>query len=206
MGNSRKIYGIVMKFPVPGAVKSRLARDIGEAAATETYRKVAEGVLCRTRPKTGEYERIIFYSPADMRHRFGEWMPDESLSPQRGADIGEVMANAINEMFDHGAAKAVLTGTDIPGLCREIIEQAFSELDGSDVVIGPAKDGGYYLVGMKSPIPGLFRGLSWGSEKVYGETVSVIDTLGLTMSTVETLADLDTVEDLIKLGGTFNRL
>jgi uncharacterized protein len=203
MANSRKIYGIVMKFPVPGAVKTRLARDIGEVAATEIYRKVTEGVLRRTRPEAGEYERIIFYSPADMRDRFEEWIPGELFFPQRGGDVGEVMENAFHEMFDRGAAKAVLTGTDIPGLDRGIIEQAFSELDGSDAVIGPAQDGGYYLIGMKLPRPELFRGLSWGTGKTSEETLSIIDAHRLTRSVLVSLSDLDTGEDLLEFGRTF---
>jgi rSAM/selenodomain-associated transferase 1 len=204
MAKGKKSYGIVMKFPVPGEVKTRLAKDIGEAAATEVYRQVAEGVLRRTRPAVGIDDRIIFYSPADLRDRFEKWICAERFSPQRGNDIGEVMINAFDEMFCCGAEKAVLTGADIPGLHRGIIEQAFSHLDGCDVVIGPAKDGGYYLVGMKVPRPELFRGLSWGTEKVYAETVSLIDTLGLTMSTVVALGDIDMAKDLPELDKSVN--
>ncbi len=189
-----------MKFPVPGEVKSRLARDIGEVAAAEVYKMLSERVLRRTRPKTDSFERMIFYSPAGMLGEFEKWIPGERFFPQKGSDIGEVMANAFNEMFRHGAEKAVLTGTDIPGLRREIIEKALSDLDSSDVVIGPAKDGGYYLIGMKSPRPGLFKGISWGTGKVHEETISLVDTLGLTYSTLVTLSDLDTQEDLPGLG------
>jgi rSAM/selenodomain-associated transferase 1 len=204
MANGKKIYGVVIKFPVPGTVKTRLAKDIGEAAAATIYRQLAEGVLRRTRPKRREYDRIIFYSPADMRDRFGEWIPGERFRPQRGGDVGEVMSNAFNEMFEDGAAKAVLTGTDIPGLHRGIIGQAFSELDGSDVVIGPAEDGGYYLIGMKLPWPELFCGISWGTAKVLRETLSRIKELNLTFSILTLLSDLDRVEDLPALDSLRN--
>jgi rSAM/selenodomain-associated transferase 1 len=196
MANGKKTYGIVIKFPVPGMVKTRLAKDIGEAAATEIYTQLAEGVLLRTRPKGREYDRIIFYSPADMHDRFEEWIPGERFRPQRGGDVGEVMSNAFNQMFEDSAGKAVLTGTDIPGLHREIIGQAFSDLDGSDVVIGPAEDGGYYLIGMKLPRPELFSGISWGTAKVLRETLCRIKELKLTFSTLTVLSDLDRVEDL----------
>jgi rSAM/selenodomain-associated transferase 1 len=196
MANGKKTYGVVIKFPVPGRVKTRLAKDIGEAAATEIYRQLAEGVLLRTRPRNREYDRIIFYSPADMRDRFGEWIPGERFRPQRGGDVGEVMSIAFSGMFEDGAAKAVLTGTDIPGLHRGIIKQAFSDLDGSDVVIGPAEDGGYYLIGMKLPRPELFRGISWGTARVLRETLLRIKELKLTFSILTLLSDLDRVEDL----------
>jgi rSAM/selenodomain-associated transferase 1 len=197
MTDNRNIYGIVMKFPVPGLVKTRLARDIGEVKAAEIYGQLAERVVRRTRSGAGRYERIIFYSPAGMRESFKGWFQGERFCPQQGDDIGEVMSHAFREMFAYGATKAVLTGTDIPGLHAGIIGQAFSELDGFDVVIGPAKDGGYYLTGMKLFRPELFRGLSWGSKRVYEETVSLIDALGLTLKTLSPLSDLDTREDLL---------
>jgi rSAM/selenodomain-associated transferase 1 len=196
MADGKKTYGVLIKFPVPGTVKTRLAKDIGEAAATEIYRQLAEEVLLRTRPETREYERIIFYSPTDMLGRFEEWIPGERFRPQKGGDVGEVMSNAFNEMFDYGAAKAVVTGTDIPGLHRGIIGQAFSELDRSEVVIGPAEDGGYYLIGMKLPRPEVFHGISWGTAKVLRETLSRIKELQLTPSILAPLSDLDNVGDL----------
>jgi rSAM/selenodomain-associated transferase 1 len=201
MANGKKIYGVVMKFPVPGMVKTRLAKDIGVMAATEIYRQLAEGVMRRTRPKRREYDRIIFYSPADMQDRFAEWIPGEQYRPQRGGDVGEVMSNAFNEIFEDGAARAVLTGTDIPGLHRGIIGQAFSELDRSDVVIGPAEDGGYYLIGLKFPRPELFTGISWGTPGVLRQTLSRIRELNLTPGMLTVLSDLDRAEDLPALDG-----
>ncbi len=194
-----------MKFPLPGEVKARLARDIGEEAAAELYRILTERVLERTMPNTGGYERVIFYSPAEMREKFEEWIPGGCFCPQRGGDIGAVMANAFSEMFDLGAEKAVLTGTDIAGLHRGIIEQAFDVLERCDVVIGPAKDGGYYLIGMKTPNTGLFRGLAWGTGRVYEKTLSLTGALGLSVGCVEPLSDLDTYEDLLELRDTLNR-
>jgi rSAM/selenodomain-associated transferase 1 len=204
MANGKKTYAVVIKFPIPGTVKTRLAKDIGEAAATEIYRQLAEGMLLRTRPKKREYDRIIFYSPAHMRDSFGEWIPGERFRPQRGRDVGEVMSNAFSEMFEDGAAKAILTGTDIPGLHRGIIKQAFSELDKSDVVIGPAKDGGYYLIGMTLPRSELFCGISWGTAKVLRETLSRIKEVNLTFSILTLLSDLDRAEDLPALDSLRN--
>ncbi len=188
-----------MKYPEPGRVKSRLAKDIGEKRAAEIYRETACGVLRRTRPQGGGYERIIFFSPPDAREKCEEWVSGERLMPQSGEDIGQIMDNAIMGMFALGAGRVVLTGTDIPGLDNEIILQGFSEFERSDVVIGPAKDGGYYLIGMKSLLPALFRGISWGSGNVLRETLSKIRQLNLTFSLLRQLSDLDRVEDLAEL-------
>jgi rSAM/selenodomain-associated transferase 1 len=205
MAGGKRIYGVALKFPAPGRVKVRLARDIGGEAAAKLYGILAQRLLWRTLPAKNVYERIIFFSPAEMRERFEEWIPGERFFPQRGDDLGEIMSNAFEEMFMLGAEKAVLTGTDIPGLHRGIIEQAFAGLDNSDVVIGPAKDGGYYLIGMKAQNPGLFCGPSWGTETVHEKTLSLADALGLSVGTVETLSDLDTYEDLLQLRETLRR-
>jgi uncharacterized protein len=199
MRSSRNLYAVLLKYPEPGMVKSRLSKDIGEKRAAEIYRETAEGVLKRTRPQSGSYERIIFFSPPDAGKAVREWIPGERLIPQCGDDLGEIMNNAFSEMFAWGAANAVLTGTDIPDLDRKIVSQGFSGLDRSDVVIGPAKDGGYYLIGMKSAQPRIFHHISWGSGDVLHETLSRVRELNLTFSVLTQLRDLDRAEDLASL-------
>ncbi len=196
MRNSRSVYGVLLRYPEPGIVKSRLSKGIGEERAAEIYREMAEGVLRRTRPQEDGYERIIFFSPPDGREKVEEWIPGERLAPQSGEDIGRIMDNAFMEMFASGAEKAILTGTDIPELDRSIVSQGFSELERSDVVIGPAKDGGYYLIGLKSAQPALFRGISWGTGMVLQKTLSRIRKSNLTFCLMRELCDLDRVEDL----------
>jgi rSAM/selenodomain-associated transferase 1 len=141
----KNLLGFFAKFPEPGKVKTRLARGIGPDAAADVCRRIAEYVLKRTAPEDSGYRRIIFYMPETMRQRFSEWMPGEVLKAQTGGDVGERMDNALKELFNTGAEKAIIVGSDIPGLHRGIIEKSFYELDSCDVVIGPATDGGYYL-------------------------------------------------------------
>jgi len=194
----KNLLGLFAKFPEPGKVKTRLAKDIGPDAAARVCREIAEYVLKRTSPEGSGYHRIIFFSPETMTQRFSEWMPDEVLRAQTGGDVGERMDNALKELFDLGAEKAIVVGSDIPGLHRGIIDQAFQELDSGDVVIGPAMDGGYYLIGMKSPNPEIFRNISWGTEKVFKETVTIIEKKGLSYGVVATLFDVDDLDDFTR--------
>jgi uncharacterized protein len=199
----RNGFGLLMKYPEAGKVKTRLARDIGFRAAAAAYRLLAERVLRNTRARREDYERTIFYSPVHMRAQFETWIPDGPLIPQRGRDIGERMNNALNSLFDSGATRAAIAGADIPDLNADIIKQVFAELDHVDVVIGPADDGGYYLLGVRSTQYDIFQGISWSTDRVFQETVSVIEKLGLRYKTVITLSDVDTLESLLKIKNRF---
>lgn len=190
-----------MKFPEPGKVKTRIARVAGCDYATETYRHIAEKVFQNTLPADREYERIIFYTPESRERKFRSWLPGERLIAQRGRDIGERMANAIRDLFYEGASKSVIAGVDIPELEAEIVREAFKKLGSADIVIGPATDGGYYLIGMKSLHREIFRNMLWSTEKVFKHTIHVIDSLKLKYETLITLSDVDTLEDLMKFKG-----
>jgi len=198
--NHRNLLGFFAKFPEPGQVKTRLAQEIGPGAAAVFYRRLAEYVLKRTASLDSGYLRIVFYTPDAMRQGFEEWLGNELLRPQRGADVGERMANALEEMFEMGAEKAIVVGADIPELHREIIDRAFRELDSADIVLGPAIDGGYYLIGMKASQPEIFLNIDWGTGEVFNQTVLNIKKMRLRYITVETLFDVDSLEDFLKAG------
>jgi len=194
----KNLLGFFAKYPEPGKVKTRLAEHIGFEKAAFFCRRISEYVLKRTAPSDSTYLRIVFYTPDEMRKEFAEWLPCEILQAQKGPDIGERMDNALKEMFDRGAEKAIVVGADIPGLNREIIDNAFEKLDCADIVLGPALDGGYYLIGMKSPHPEVFRNITWSTGEVLNETLFRIKKAGLSYSTVVTLFDVDGPEDLLK--------
>jgi uncharacterized protein len=194
----RDLLGFFAKYPEPGQVKTRLAKDIGPGPAAAFYRRIAEYVLKRTAPLGSGYLRIVFYTPDVMRQSFVDWLGNEVLRTQRGSDVGERMTNALEEMLEMGAEKAIVVGADIPGLHRGIIDRAFRELDCADIVIGPALDGGYYLIGMKSAHPEIFLNIDWGEGDVFEKTVFNINKMGLRYHTVETLFDVDSLEDFLK--------
>lgn len=198
--NSGNFYGIMMKYPEPGRVKTRLAREIGDRQASEICRQVAETVVRNTAPDGQDYQRIIFIDPPERETDFRVWLPGEQFALQKGSSLGERMDTIIRYLLSGGAEKAVITGADIPDLGRSIITKAFNDLDYADVVIGPAHDGGYYLIGMKTLIPELFQNMPWSTEQVLSETLRALNRLGKSYRLLTRLSDLDTAEDIGKYG------
>jgi rSAM/selenodomain-associated transferase 1 len=194
--NNNHYYGIMIKYPEPGRVKTRLARDLGPEKAALICRQLTERVIGQTRPVCGGYRRVVFYDPPERRRAFESWLPGEEFMAQDGRDVGERMDNAIRYLLENGAEKAVITGADIPGLASGTIMQAFDMLDHADVIIGPARDGGYYLIGLKAPMPELFRNIHWSTGDVFAETISILRNSGRSFGVLPVLSDLDTIEDL----------
>jgi rSAM/selenodomain-associated transferase 1 len=116
--------------------------------------------------------------------------------PQVEGDLGTRIEAAFNYVFRQGARKAVIVASDVPDLSAEIIEKAISALIGNDIVIGPTNDGGYYLLGMNRLHSDLFRDVTWSTTKVYDETLSIVEYLGLKVHCLRALDDIDTEEDL----------
>jgi rSAM/selenodomain-associated transferase 1 len=185
------------RFPRPGAVKTRLAETIGHEAAKEFYRLCAEHVFDQSAILSCSVDRFVFYSDANERDEMETWVgPHFRLEAQTGADLGERMGNAFRSVFSRGVRKAVLVGTDVPDLSASIIDDAIRSLDSYDVVIGPCHDGGYYLVGMKELHHEIFVDIPWSTDAVLERTQERINSLGLTLNLLPTLADIDTAEDL----------
>lgn len=191
-----KMLGVFLKYPVPGQVKTRLAGALGDDAAAACYREMAELVLERTAADEA-YRRILFVSPEERILDFVRWLPDETFLPQRGADLGERMAGAVSQLLGFGGY-ALLIGTDVPDISKAVIVQAFDLLCLHDVVIGPAEDGGYYLIGMKQAHTALFDGIAWSTPEVLPATLGKIAMLGLSYALLPELADIDTIEDYQK--------
>lgn len=191
-----KMLGVFLKYPVPGQVKTRLAGALGDDAAAAWYREMAELVLERTAADEA-YRRILFVSPEERILDFVRWLPDETFLPQRGAELGERMAGAVSQLLGFGGY-ALLIGTDVPDISKAVIVQAFDLLCLHDVVIGPAEDGGYYLIGMKQAHTTLFDGIAWSTPEVLPATLGKIAMLGLSYALLPELADIDTIEDYQK--------
>ena len=182
---------ITVKNPMPGKVKTRLAATAGEVRALEIYL----ALLAHTRAVAQQVEaqRYVFYS--DFVNENDAWSgPHFTKKLQSSGDIGERMATCFAETLPLHA-KAVLVGSDIPGLSREILELAFEKLSEFDFVIGPAEDGGYYLIGMKTFEPAVFQGITWSTPTVFEKTIQKIEVLGETWFQLPTLSDVDFEED-----------
>ena len=192
----RGVLIVFVKAPRPGEVKTRLAAGIGAEQAAAAYRALAEGVLERTAPLAQEYERLVFHAPPEAGAEIALWLPAETLVPQEGPDLGARMDAAFGAAFERGARKAVLVGSDVPQLGRTHVGQAFDALEDVPVVLGPAADGGYYLVGLRERRPELFQGIEWGTAGVLEATLARCAALGLRPRLLATLVDIDTAADL----------
>ncbi len=184
---------IFLKNPELGKVKTRLAQQVGEEDALAIYFTL----IRNTREVTDQVpqDKAVYYSRYVDRE--DHWDNDRySKHLQQGENVGERMLRAISEVLNDGYRKAVLIGTDIYGLRPDIIERAFAILDEKDVAIGPARDGGYYLIGLKQAIPSLFDLKYWSNPNVFSETVKRIEAAGLTYAKTELLKDIDEADDL----------
>jgi hypothetical protein len=177
-------------------VKTRLAEALGPELAAEVYRVLADEEIRLTAPREGEYERVFLFAPAEARAAVQQWLPGQTLAPQRGADLGERMANAFEDAFRSGARRAVLIGSDVPSLSRDDVCEAFEAVEEHGVVVGPASDGGYYLVALDRPRPSLFRDVAWSTPSVFASSIQRAGALGLDVHVLRTLSDVDTIDDL----------
>jgi len=186
-----------VKNPERGKVKSRLAAVIGNDSAVSVYKNIVDRMLSTL--KEGTFPLYICFSPKNAQKPVKNWLGREyRYIPQNGKDLGERMRNGFTEAFEMGFKKVVLIGSDIPDLALEFIEEAFITLNKSDAVIGPAFDGGYYLIGFKDKTfsPQVFEGIAWGTQNVFDETVKKLKRFKRAVHALPYQRDIDTAKDL----------
>ena len=188
---------IFVRFPRKGQVKTRLAETTSSEFALNFYKLCAENLI-RNIKKVPAVNRFIFYSNKKEKTEIINWLGNKFLfASQEGDDLGSRMKSAFEKVFSVGSQKVIIVGTDIPDLSKEIIMKAFEMLDSYDVVIGPAKDGGYYLLGMKKMNSELFEKIEYSTFSVLSETMTKIEELNLAYHLLPELNDIDTEDDLI---------
>lgn len=192
----KAVLAVFLKAPRPGEVKTRLVPALGPEAAAGLYRALAEAVVGRTRPRAGEYERLLFFAPAEARAEMEAWLPGEAWIAQDGLDLGARMAAAFDEAFRRGADRVAIVGSDVPGLTSGDVVAALDSLGDHALALGPAMDGGYFLIALTRPQPGLFHGIAWGSASVFAATMERAAILGLTVRVLEPRRDVDTLDDV----------
>jgi len=193
--NRRDLLIIFVKNPERGKVKTRLAAEIGNEKALEIYQKLITYTrkVVQELPVTKQVWYSSFIDSSD------EWDSDQFQKKlQKGKDLGARILEAFSQGFDDGFRRIVIIGSDCPALREEHLIHAFKKLQFYDVVLGPSQDGGYYLLGMNHYIPEVFKGKSWSSESLYGETVRTLDNLNKRWYALDELNDIDTIEDLNK--------
>ena len=191
------VLGIFAKLPAPGAVKTRLGGSPQRGA--EVARAFLLDVLERT--ESIDAERVVVFSPADAREEMARLVgPGIALVPQSSGDLGERLGRFIGDRLDAGAGRVVVIGTDSPTLPTALIARAFEELGHADLVLGPATDGGYYLVGCRRRLP-IFDGIAWSRDTVLAETVARLTDPGWSLALLPPWYDVDTPEGWAMLRG-----
>ncbi len=181
---------IFVKNPIPGTVKTRIARAVGDDRATEVYRHLLQYTQQIT--SNGPWEKIVYYG--DFVNSDDGWN-GYGKCQQTGHDLGERMANAFREQFAAGAEKAVIIGSDCLAITEDHLHRAFQALDRADVVLGPATDGGYYLLGMSQLHLALFDGMPWSQPELRQRTEQVITQRGISFERLDELTDIDEWSD-----------
>ena len=190
------------KHPAPGEVKTRLAPALGPERACALYAAFVQDLAARLQALP--YEVTWAYWPPESP--FPALLPGARCRPQRGADLGERMAGAIADAFSEGPTPVMVIGADAPHLPADSIAEAATMLGGeADLVLGPAADGGYYLVGLCRPQPELFTGIPWSTAGVLAATGERAAALGLRQHLLAPCFDVDGPGDLALLGAILAR-
>jgi uncharacterized protein len=193
--------GIFAKAPVPGRVKTRLAQEIGPAAAAKLYRRLGRQIVAAAAGPG--YRTIVWFTPSSDRDAVRAWLDGlrvAAFCSQGAGSLGARLVHAFGRSFAAGDRGVVIIGTDAPGVNRHIVAAAFRALRAHDVVLGPSLDGGYYLIGLSSPQPALFRAIPWSTPDVLRVTEARAQELGLNVRALSLLRDVDTARDARALG------
>ena len=188
---SKRALIIFTRNPELGQCKTRLAKSIGDEAALKIYK-----YLLQHTASVSQYvkaDKYVFYSESiNSDDLWDDTFFRKKL--QSGTDLGSRMHNAFSELFGLGYENIIIIGSDLLDLNQNIIEDAFQKLNHHDIVIGPSKDGGYYLLGMKMMYESVFKNKTWGTETIL--TMTLNDLQDCDVDLLEELNDIDTFEDI----------
>ncbi len=203
-GSFRELI-VFAKEPSPGQVKTRLAAIIGDDRAARIYSAFIRLVLQRCVSPGGEWQTVVSLAPDDATQRAHEFLPgDIALRPQGSGDLGERLKRALTISWQAGMRQIIMIGSDCPLLSAADIVDAFALLERGDAVIGPAVDGGYYLIGFNtqrceplSDVLAVFDGIDWSTNRVYEQTIAQLKHNGHTYTELPAKCDVDTYDDLV---------
>ncbi|HAV61316.1 MAG TPA: hypothetical protein DCY13_03015 [Verrucomicrobiales bacterium] len=187
---------VFVKAPRPGLVKTRLAAGLGAEQAAAAYRQLVDH-LCPALEESANVQ--LRYDPADAFPEIKHWLrPGWTSEPQDQGGLGARLLGAFEGSAARGFGRTLIIGSDCPWIDGRDLHEAELVLERHDLVLGPAVDGGYWLIGLKQPHPGLFDGIEWSTERVLRQTVAAAERLGLSHELLRTLPDVDTEADWIE--------
>jgi rSAM/selenodomain-associated transferase 1 len=191
---------MMLKAPRPGLVKTRLARDLGNERATAIYRALVEHQAMAI---PSSWQVGVYFTPADAVEEMQAWLRSylpkvARFVPQSDGDLGQRLLSATNAELQRGASHIFLIGGDCPGISCHYLAQADEQLTECDLVIGPATDGGYVLLGLKSQCAALFENIAWSTQAVLDQTVAAARRQSLSVKLLPTLEDVDDAASLAR--------
>ncbi|ALB43201.1 hypothetical protein AA650_24585 [Anabaena sp. WA102] len=189
---------IFTRYPEPGTTKTRLIPVLGEVGAANLHKQMTEHTIFQVKElqRTTRVSVEVRFTGGNLE-KMQNWLGNDLKYQSQGeGDLGAKMERSLINAFNQKAERVIIIGTDCPDLNSQILTTAFEELKVCNLVLGPALDGGYYLIGLQQPIAELFTNISWGTAQVFVKTVEIAQKLNLSMSYLQTLADIDRPEDL----------
>ncbi|MGI2906120.1 TIGR04282 family arsenosugar biosynthesis glycosyltransferase [Tolypothrix sp. VBCCA 56010] len=189
---------IFTRYPEPGKTKTRLIPALGSVGAANLQRQMTEHTV-------SQVKQLQASTAISLEIRFAggnlqlmqDWLGSDLVYQLQGeGDLGSRMMRSLLNSFQQNAEQVVIIGTDCPGVNPQILATAFEQLHVFDLVLGPAVDGGYYLIGLQQPFPELLNNIDWGTSQVLSQTVEIAHKLNLSLAYLPTLADVDRPEDL----------
>jgi len=194
----RRTVIVFLRAPELGRVKTRLALEMAPADVLALYRCFVHDTLA-TVTAAGATPVLCIHPPEALETVTAEFAPGHEAFPQKGADLGQRMASAFVHVFAAGRSQALLVGTDIPHLPAGVYREALIALERHPVVIGPAADGGYYLIGFRNDsfTPTVFEGMPWGADDVFRRTCSALADHGMAPYRLASYRDMDTLSDVV---------
>lgn len=200
MNHNNTCLLLFVKSPIKGQVKTRLAAETCGDFEVELYKYFVEDTISLTENLDVHLE--LYFYPANTKSTFLKWLGEQHCyRAQTGNNLGERLRNAFGNAFEEGFSNVVAIGSDSPDLPVHYLTESFEILDAHDTVIGPANDGGYYLIGFSKEgfIPDVFDNISWSTDSVFEQTVSILKRHGRKMYLLPLWHDVDTIADLKSL-------
>ncbi|WP_214662598.1 TIGR04282 family arsenosugar biosynthesis glycosyltransferase [Amazonocrinis nigriterrae] len=205
--NSKQHLIIFTRYPEPGKTKTRLIPALGILGAANLQRQMTEYTVSQVKElqKATGISLEVRFTGGNLQ-LMQDWLGLGLVYQSQGeGDLGLRMARSLFDSFQSSMEQVIIIGTDCPGVNSQILTQAFEQLHTFDLVLGPAIDGGYYLIGLRRLIPELFANIDWGTSQVLQQTVDIAEELNISLIYLPALADVDLPEDLPIWEQVFNR-